>query len=184
MVPPPWGHLHFLLQKLPSSPIPIPIPKQVFCECCLLMLLTNSTEYNINFFSFCTRVTANLVSDEGYWKRCCKARWEVCDINQHGSSWKRMYFERNLEGRCFSKFAAHCYAQWQIQSQRKKSCTFFCLATTLLLSQCSPFQAVTSKIYHLQHTHYRLISGPEFLKIQLVKIKIHVHSLYQSGPCN
>ncbi|KAL9958304.1 hypothetical protein ACROYT_G035304 [Oculina patagonica] len=44
------------------------------------------------------KVTANLVSDEGYWKRCCKARWEVCDINGHGNSWKRMYFERNLEG--------------------------------------------------------------------------------------
>lgn len=44
------------------------------------------------------KVTANLVSDEGYWKRCCKTRWEVCDINGHGNSWKRMYFERNLEG--------------------------------------------------------------------------------------
>ncbi|CAH3132016.1 unnamed protein product [Pocillopora meandrina] len=44
------------------------------------------------------KVTAGLVSDEGYWKRCCKARWEVCDINKNGNSWKRMYFERNLEG--------------------------------------------------------------------------------------
>ncbi|XP_001635891.2 dynein regulatory complex subunit 5 [Nematostella vectensis] len=44
------------------------------------------------------KVTSGLVSDENYWKRCCKSRWEVCDIAKHGNSWKRMYFERNLEG--------------------------------------------------------------------------------------
>lgn len=44
------------------------------------------------------RVTSNLVSDESYWTRCCKSRWEVCDVAKHGNSWKRMYFERNLEG--------------------------------------------------------------------------------------
>lgn len=43
------------------------------------------------------RITAPLVSDEGYWKRCCKARWAVCDTDQYGSSWKRMFFERNME---------------------------------------------------------------------------------------
>jgi hypothetical protein len=43
------------------------------------------------------KVTACLVQDEGYWKRCCKARWEICDISAYGDSWKRMYFERNLE---------------------------------------------------------------------------------------
>ena len=43
------------------------------------------------------KITANLVSDEGYWKRCCKARWEICDISAYGDSWKRMYFERNLQ---------------------------------------------------------------------------------------
>ncbi|XP_067939661.1 dynein regulatory complex subunit 5-like [Watersipora subatra] len=42
-------------------------------------------------------VTANLIQDEGYWKRCCKARWEICDVVQYGKSWKRMYFERNLQ---------------------------------------------------------------------------------------
>ena len=42
-------------------------------------------------------VTALLVDDEGYWQRCCKARWEICDVSAYGDSWKRMYFERNLQ---------------------------------------------------------------------------------------
>lgn len=43
------------------------------------------------------RVTAGLVEDEGYWKKACKARWSICDVSVFGSSWKRMYFERNLQ---------------------------------------------------------------------------------------
>ena len=48
-------------------------------------------------------VTANLISDEGYWKRCCTERWPVCDISNHGGSWKRMFLERHLENilKCF-----------------------------------------------------------------------------------
>ncbi|XP_054255078.1 dynein regulatory complex subunit 5 [Indicator indicator] len=48
-------------------------------------------------------VTANLVSDEDYWKRCCTERWQVCDIAAYGDSWKRMFFERHLENilKCF-----------------------------------------------------------------------------------
>ncbi|XP_076873788.1 dynein regulatory complex subunit 5 [Brachyhypopomus gauderio] len=42
-------------------------------------------------------VTANLVSDEAYWKRCCESRWGLCDVSEYGSSWKRMLFERHLE---------------------------------------------------------------------------------------
>ncbi|KFV98288.1 T-complex-associated testis-expressed protein 1, partial [Eurypyga helias] len=42
-------------------------------------------------------VTANLISDEDYWKRCCTERWQVCAIANHGGSWKRMFFERHLE---------------------------------------------------------------------------------------
>ena len=42
-------------------------------------------------------VTAHLVVDEGYWKRCCKNRWPVCDVAIYGGSWKRMFFERYLE---------------------------------------------------------------------------------------
>ncbi|KAH0622608.1 hypothetical protein JD844_025041 [Phrynosoma platyrhinos] len=42
-------------------------------------------------------VTANLISDENYWKRCCTERWTVCDVSHYGNSWKQMYFERHLE---------------------------------------------------------------------------------------
>lgn len=42
-------------------------------------------------------ITANLISDEGYWKRCCQSRWTVCDASDYGNSWKRMFFERHLE---------------------------------------------------------------------------------------
>ncbi|XP_065052349.1 dynein regulatory complex subunit 5-like [Rhopilema esculentum] len=42
-------------------------------------------------------VTANLVQDNGYWKKCCRARWNVCDVSLYNDNWKQMYFERNLE---------------------------------------------------------------------------------------
>ncbi|XP_062518832.1 dynein regulatory complex subunit 5-like [Corticium candelabrum] len=44
------------------------------------------------------KVTAPLIEDEGFWQRSCKSRWEVCDVSNHGNSWKRMFFERNLQG--------------------------------------------------------------------------------------
>lgn len=43
------------------------------------------------------KITANLVDDEGFWKRCCKARWDICDVSAYGDCWKRLYFERNLQ---------------------------------------------------------------------------------------
>ncbi|KAE8600168.1 hypothetical protein XENTR_v10013114 [Xenopus tropicalis] len=43
------------------------------------------------------QVTANLIGYEQYWRRCCTARWPVCDISSYGGSWKRLFFERNLE---------------------------------------------------------------------------------------
>ena len=42
-------------------------------------------------------MTAKLIEDEGYWRRCCKARWDICDVSSYGNSWKRMYFEKNLQ---------------------------------------------------------------------------------------
>ncbi|XP_029281337.1 dynein regulatory complex subunit 5 [Cottoperca gobio] len=42
-------------------------------------------------------VTANLISDGVYWKRCCEQRWDLCDITNYGNSWKRMFFERHME---------------------------------------------------------------------------------------
>jgi len=41
-------------------------------------------------------VTGPLIDDEPYWQRCASARWDNCQISDHGSSWKRLYFERNL----------------------------------------------------------------------------------------
>lgn len=43
------------------------------------------------------KVTALLIDDEGFWERCCRARWELCEISSYGNSWKRMYFEKNLQ---------------------------------------------------------------------------------------
>ena len=43
------------------------------------------------------KITATLIEDQGYWERCCKARWEICDKSKYGGDWKRMYFEKNLE---------------------------------------------------------------------------------------
>ncbi|KAJ8271037.1 hypothetical protein GJAV_G00122070 [Gymnothorax javanicus] len=43
------------------------------------------------------RVTANLISDEGYWRRCCERRWALNDPSAYGGSWKRMFLERHLE---------------------------------------------------------------------------------------
>ena len=44
------------------------------------------------------QITADLINDEGYWERCCKSRWEVCDVSFYTGSWKRLFFERHLEG--------------------------------------------------------------------------------------
>ncbi|KAK6997922.1 T-complex-associated testis-expressed protein 1 [Biomphalaria glabrata] len=43
------------------------------------------------------KVTALLIDDEGFWERCCRARWELCDVSCHGNSWKCMYLERHLQ---------------------------------------------------------------------------------------
>ncbi|XP_004454265.1 dynein regulatory complex subunit 5 [Dasypus novemcinctus] len=42
-------------------------------------------------------VTANLIEDENYWRRCCTQRWPVCHVAKHRGSWKCMFFERHLE---------------------------------------------------------------------------------------
>lgn len=43
------------------------------------------------------QITSNLVSQEDYWERCCKAKWRVNDVSKYGNSWKRMFFERELK---------------------------------------------------------------------------------------
>ena len=43
------------------------------------------------------KIVCHLIHDEIYWERCCKASWPICDVAIYGNSWKRMFFERNLE---------------------------------------------------------------------------------------
>jgi hypothetical protein len=43
------------------------------------------------------KVTAPLIDDETYWQRCCKEKWSICDIALYDHSWKRFYFEKNIE---------------------------------------------------------------------------------------
>lgn len=42
-------------------------------------------------------LTAKLISDGTYWERCCRERWDLCDVSEYDNSWKRMYFERYME---------------------------------------------------------------------------------------
>ena len=42
-------------------------------------------------------ITAPLIKDKDYWRRCCQSRWDLCDISEHGNSWKTMFFERNSQ---------------------------------------------------------------------------------------
>jgi len=42
-------------------------------------------------------VAGPLVEDEVYWKRRATGRWANCQLSEHGSSWKRLFFERNLQ---------------------------------------------------------------------------------------
>lgn len=43
------------------------------------------------------KITSNLIDDEGYWKRCCNDKWKMGDVKKYGNSWKRMYFERQMQ---------------------------------------------------------------------------------------
>ncbi|KAK5852792.1 hypothetical protein PBY51_006632 [Eleginops maclovinus] len=42
-------------------------------------------------------VTANLIIDGVYWKRCCEAQGGLYDLTHYGNSWKQMFFERQME---------------------------------------------------------------------------------------
>jgi hypothetical protein len=43
------------------------------------------------------KVTSNLIHDENYWMKCCKHRWEVCNVAEHSGHWKRMFFEKHIQ---------------------------------------------------------------------------------------
>ncbi|XP_075993863.1 uncharacterized protein drc5 [Genypterus blacodes] len=43
------------------------------------------------------QATADLNSQDPFWERCCRERWQNCDLSDYDHSWKRMFFERHLE---------------------------------------------------------------------------------------
>lgn len=56
-----------------------------------ILVFTDSLKYCFN------SVTANLISEESYWERCCRTRWTLCDISCYNKLWKKMFFERHTE---------------------------------------------------------------------------------------
>lgn len=78
-------------------------------------------------------ITAPLISDEGYWERCCRSRWELCDISEHGHCWKRMYFEKNAQ-EAIEKFVPDQSSLSELQELLRLSSDFIrCLVIRQLL---------------------------------------------------
>ncbi|KAF6721363.1 T-complex-associated testis-expressed protein 1 [Oryzias melastigma] len=42
-------------------------------------------------------VTAGVLPDGPYWRRCSQQKFAFCDVSVYGHSWKRMFLERHLE---------------------------------------------------------------------------------------
>lgn len=78
------------------TPVFLPVPKD---NPLLKQLLPAHQQKVLNLLSpdLPLAVTANLIDDENYWRRCCTQRWPVCHVAKHGGSWKRLFFERHLE---------------------------------------------------------------------------------------
>lgn len=43
------------------------------------------------------RIASRLIDSEDYWERCCKNKWKSGDVLKYGRSWKRMFFEREIQ---------------------------------------------------------------------------------------
>jgi hypothetical protein len=43
------------------------------------------------------RIASNLIESEEYWERCCKAKYKAGDVTKYDRSWKRMFFEREIQ---------------------------------------------------------------------------------------
>ena len=48
-------------------------------------------------------LTAEKISDELYWKRCCIDHLSTYDNSKHGGSYKRLFLEKHLQ-ECIEKF--------------------------------------------------------------------------------
>lgn len=42
-------------------------------------------------------IAAVLIAGDSYWQRRAALRWKNCDTLPHGSSWKQLYMEQNLQ---------------------------------------------------------------------------------------
>eukprot|EP00002_Diphylleia_rotans_P016133 TRINITY_DN3134_c0_g1_i2.p1 TRINITY_DN3134_c0_g1~~TRINITY_DN3134_c0_g1_i2.p1 ORF type:complete len:348 (+),score=71.92 TRINITY_DN3134_c0_g1_i2:272-1315(+) len=74
-----------VVSNFAERPVIDPIPKRAMDKI-VNILPTNAP----------LEITSQVIEDEIYWKRCSIERWKTCDITQHGSSWKRLFMERNL----------------------------------------------------------------------------------------
>ncbi len=52
-------------------------------------------------------IVADLIADEGYWRRRATATFKLCDPEQHGDSWKRLYFELNVQALLEAYYPRH-----------------------------------------------------------------------------
>ena len=43
------------------------------------------------------KIASNLIESEDYWEKCCKSKYKVGDVSKYGGSWKRMFFEREIQ---------------------------------------------------------------------------------------
>lgn len=67
--------------------------------------------------------SAPLISDEDYWKKCSKARWELCNIADHAHSWKTLFFERHVQ-EAVEKFVPGQSKVEELEEVLKLSCMF------------------------------------------------------------
>lgn len=42
-------------------------------------------------------VAAKYITTEKFWKRLCRERWPICQVDKHGLSYKRLYIERHIQ---------------------------------------------------------------------------------------
>jgi hypothetical protein len=43
-------------------------------------------------------VAAKYIANEKFWRRLAQERWIICQVKEHGNSWKRLFVERHIQG--------------------------------------------------------------------------------------
>ena len=67
------------------------------CKKCNYKVATSNVIQLVSHVLRCSSISSELISDEGYWERCCRKHWSLCDVSCYGKVWKRMFFERHAE---------------------------------------------------------------------------------------